>query len=143
MGGTSDRPFLGLTDVNSEYVINHAELSVIFCTANHLEQLLDLAPRCPVIRLIVSFDPLDKATKSKYMEKAAAIGVEILLLEEGLSMLSLVYLDVRLNKARSGAARFARTTPSCPAKPRHCCNHLLHIRYHGDTERGCSHSQES
>ena len=39
-----------------EYVLNHAEVKVIFCAeAAQLKQLLKVVPKCPSIRAIVLF----------------------------------------------------------------------------------------
>ncbi|KAG8940937.1 hypothetical protein FRC00_012666, partial [Tulasnella sp. 408] len=46
-----------------EYVINHSEIPVIFCSSNHIQALLDNATACPVLKMIVSFDPLDVDAK--------------------------------------------------------------------------------
>ena len=43
----------------TEYIINHAELSCVVCSLPHIPVLLDLAPRIPSLKLIVSVDPLD------------------------------------------------------------------------------------
>ncbi|KAG8873474.1 hypothetical protein FRB97_006723 [Tulasnella sp. 331] len=61
-----------------EYVINHSELSLIFCTENHLPTLIKLSENCPSLRMIVSFDPLDPSTKASLIETASQRGIEIL-----------------------------------------------------------------
>lgn len=44
----------------TEYIINHAELPVVACTANHLPILFKLAPRLPSLKVVISLDPLNK-----------------------------------------------------------------------------------
>lgn len=72
--------------VHLEYVINHSELPIIFCTTNHIEQLLDLSDRCPCIKMIVSFDRLDASMKDKYSLLGEEKGIDILELSEGPSI---------------------------------------------------------
>ncbi|EQK97870.1 long-chain-fatty-acid--CoA ligase FAA2 [Ophiocordyceps sinensis CO18] len=43
----------------TEYIINHAELACVVCSLPHVPVLLQLAPRLPTLKLIVSLDPLD------------------------------------------------------------------------------------
>lgn len=40
----------------TEYIINHAGLNVICCSSDHIQQLQDMAPRCPSLRMIISLD---------------------------------------------------------------------------------------
>ncbi|KAM3476417.1 hypothetical protein MY8738_006943 [Beauveria namnaoensis] len=44
----------------TEYIINHAELPVVACSANHIPVLIKLASRVPTLKIIVSLDALDK-----------------------------------------------------------------------------------
>lgn len=44
----------------TEYIINHAELPVVACSANHIPILLKLASRLPTLKVIISMDPLNK-----------------------------------------------------------------------------------
>ncbi|KAG8897541.1 hypothetical protein FRB99_008101, partial [Tulasnella sp. 403] len=71
---------LGPTAV--EYAINHSELPIIFCSSNHIDNLLDLASRCPSLKMIVSFDPLETALRAVHTEKGKEKGVEILTFTE-------------------------------------------------------------
>ncbi|KIO20763.1 hypothetical protein M407DRAFT_29608 [Tulasnella calospora MUT 4182] len=52
----------------ADYFINHSEISLIFCTSNHIPALIDNAAACPELKLIVSFDPFDVDLKKKYVE---------------------------------------------------------------------------
>ncbi|KAG8806535.1 hypothetical protein FRC17_004940, partial [Serendipita sp. 399] len=41
-----------------EYIINHAELSLLFVSSRNINSLVDLAPKCPKLRIVVSIDKL-------------------------------------------------------------------------------------
>ncbi|PHH59025.1 hypothetical protein CDD81_3938 [Ophiocordyceps australis] len=43
----------------TEYIISHAQLVCVVCSLSHIPVLLKLAPRLPLLKLIVSMDPLD------------------------------------------------------------------------------------
>jgi hypothetical protein len=60
-----------------EFIINHAELSVIFTSAAHLPILLKLAPSCPCLKLIVSIDELSVEAKNLATTWGQAQGVQI------------------------------------------------------------------
>ncbi|KAI9307125.1 hypothetical protein BJ944DRAFT_177102 [Cunninghamella echinulata] len=40
------------------YVINHSELQVVICSGNHIGHLLEIAHQCPILKIIISMDPL-------------------------------------------------------------------------------------
>lgn len=61
----------------SEYVINHAELSVVFCSSNHIADLIKNSANCPTLKLIVSFDPIDADMRASLFEPATKTGVQI------------------------------------------------------------------
>ncbi|KAK4542702.1 hypothetical protein LTR36_006274 [Oleoguttula mirabilis] len=42
----------------TEYILNHASLTAVCSSLNHIPTLLKLAPRCPSLKLIISLDPL-------------------------------------------------------------------------------------
>lgn len=46
------------TDIHIPYSINHAHLTIIFATANHIPDLLKLASRTPQVKMIVAIDEL-------------------------------------------------------------------------------------
>ncbi|OCB84221.1 acetyl-CoA synthetase-like protein [Sanghuangporus baumii] len=46
-----------------EYIINHAHLTVIFATVQHIPNLLALKSRVPMLRMVVSIDDLSEETK--------------------------------------------------------------------------------
>lgn len=43
----------------TEYIINHAEVTIVVASLNHIPVLLKLKPRCPTLKVIISIDPLD------------------------------------------------------------------------------------
>ncbi|OSX65186.1 hypothetical protein POSPLADRAFT_1065120 [Postia placenta MAD-698-R-SB12] len=47
-----------------EYIINHAEITVVFVTPDHIPFLLNLAPRVPNLKLIVSLHNLSAESKT-------------------------------------------------------------------------------
>ena len=47
-----------LIDNHIPYSINHAHLTIIFATANHIPDLLKLASRTPQVKMIVAMDEL-------------------------------------------------------------------------------------
>ncbi|KAG8905292.1 hypothetical protein FRB99_000265 [Tulasnella sp. 403] len=65
-----------------EYVINHSELPIVFCSSKNIESLLKTATNCPVLKMIISLDPLDAATKAKHVEAGKEKGVEVKELKE-------------------------------------------------------------
>jgi hypothetical protein len=67
----------------SEYVINHSELSVVFCSANHIKELIKASTNCSVLKMIVSMDTLDPKTKSEYIDAGKEKGLEVLELKDG------------------------------------------------------------
>lgn len=41
---------------STEYIINHASLHVICCSTDHIEAIVEMAPRCPSLKMIISLD---------------------------------------------------------------------------------------
>lgn len=72
----------------TEYIINHAELPIIACSVDHIPTLLQLAPRIPTLKAIISLDALEhgeEAGRSKHEllnQMAAPLGLKIYGLEE-------------------------------------------------------------
>lgn len=48
----------------TEYLINHAEMSVVCASLEHIPALMLVAPRCPSLKLIISLDPLTDETEA-------------------------------------------------------------------------------
>lgn len=58
--------------------INHCPLPIVFASANHLTELLKIAPECPTLRVIVCMDKLSASQRKVYNEWAATVNVEFL-----------------------------------------------------------------
>ncbi|CDO70787.1 hypothetical protein BN946_scf184798.g102 [Trametes cinnabarina] len=65
-----------------EFIMNHAELTVVFATPDHIPALLKLAPKAPVLKMIVSMDPLTAETKSVLSAWGETVNVQIKELSE-------------------------------------------------------------
>ncbi|KAH7889901.1 hypothetical protein F5I97DRAFT_1800610 [Phlebopus sp. FC_14] len=65
-----------------EYIINHAQLSIVFMSADHIPTLLKMAKNIPVLKMIVSFDPLDKQIKTALFTWGETVGIQIRELSE-------------------------------------------------------------
>jgi len=73
--------------------INHAHLSIIFTTAEHIPALLKLAPKVTVVKMIVSFDSLSPDAHKAFVAWGETVGVQVKELSEReyLSLASIVY----------------------------------------------------
>ncbi|KAI6150966.1 long-chain-fatty-acid-CoA ligase [Pisolithus tinctorius] len=65
-----------------EYIINHAQLSIIFTTLDHIATLLKLAASIPSMKVIVSFDPLGDDVKRLLSSWGETFGIRITELRE-------------------------------------------------------------
>ncbi|KAG8999667.1 hypothetical protein FRB94_006009 [Tulasnella sp. JGI-2019a] len=65
-----------------EYIINHAEIPIIFATQQHIPTLLTLAKRTPTVKTIVSIDTLDHKSKKVLIAWGKDHGIEIMDLAE-------------------------------------------------------------
>ncbi|KAG8863714.1 hypothetical protein FRB96_007551 [Tulasnella sp. 330] len=61
-----------------EYIINHAEVPIIFATQQHVSTLLGLAKNTPTVKTIVSIDKLDYHTKKVLIAWGKEHGIEIM-----------------------------------------------------------------
>lgn len=50
----------------TEYIINHAAITIVVSSLNHIPTLLKLKPRCPTLKVIVSIDPIDAGEPAGY-----------------------------------------------------------------------------
>jgi len=72
----------------TEYIINHASLTCVVASLNHVPMLLKLKPRCPTLKIIISLDPIDAGelpglSKAALLNAMAAdLGVKIISLAE-------------------------------------------------------------
>ncbi|KAJ7605183.1 hypothetical protein FB45DRAFT_1069562 [Roridomyces roridus] len=60
-----------------EYIINHAHVTIIFATRDHVSTLLKLASKTP-LKLVVSIDPLSADLRRALSEWGATLGVKIM-----------------------------------------------------------------
>ncbi|KAG1749004.1 uncharacterized protein EDB91DRAFT_1111955 [Suillus paluster] len=65
-----------------EYIINHAHLSILFTTADHIPALLKLAPKVAVMKMIVSFDSLSPDAYKAFVAWGETVGVQVKELSE-------------------------------------------------------------
>ncbi|KAI9689376.1 MAG: putative NRPS-like protein biosynthetic cluster [Bathelium mastoideum] len=67
----------------TEYIINHAELSCVGASLNHIPTLLKLKPRLPTLKILICFDPLDAGEQAGHSKAdllnslAKDLGVQI------------------------------------------------------------------
>ena len=54
----------------SEYIIEHAELKCVVASLPHIPTLLKLKPKLPLLKIIVSLDPLDAGEPQGYSKRA-------------------------------------------------------------------------
>ncbi|KAI0748011.1 acetyl-CoA synthetase-like protein [Daedaleopsis nitida] len=57
--------------------INHSELSIVFASPTHIPSLLKLAPKCPVLKMVVSMEPLSTQTKTVLSAWGESVNVDI------------------------------------------------------------------
>lgn len=50
----------------TEYIINHATLTIVVTSLNHVPTLLKLKPRCPTLKVIICIDPIDAGEPAGY-----------------------------------------------------------------------------
>ncbi|KAI0664918.1 acetyl-CoA synthetase-like protein [Cubamyces menziesii] len=67
---------------SAEFIINHAELTVIFATPAHIPSLLKLAPKTPTLKMIVAMEPLSPETKGVLSAWGETVNVQIKELSE-------------------------------------------------------------
>ncbi|KAG8982468.1 hypothetical protein FRB90_006767, partial [Tulasnella sp. 427] len=61
-----------------EYIINHAEIPIVFATKVKLSALLSLAPKLKTLKTIVSIDPLSAESKTVLSAWATQHGLELM-----------------------------------------------------------------
>ncbi|KAH9849968.1 acetyl-CoA synthetase-like protein [Lenzites betulinus] len=62
---------------SAEFIINHAELTVVFAAPVHIPALLKLAPRCPRLKMVVAIEALTDETKAIMSAWGTTIGVQV------------------------------------------------------------------
>ncbi|KAF5391921.1 hypothetical protein D9757_001788 [Collybiopsis confluens] len=65
-----------------EYMINHSHVSAIFTTIDHIPTLLKLQPKIPMLKAIVSMDPLTPEMRKVLTEWGWSVGVHVMDLKE-------------------------------------------------------------
>ncbi|KAF5373058.1 hypothetical protein D9758_001668 [Tetrapyrgos nigripes] len=65
-----------------EYIIDHAHLSIVFSTPDHLPTLLKAKPKTPMLKIIVSIDALTPESKAILTQWGQAVGVKVMELSE-------------------------------------------------------------
>lgn len=65
-----------------EYIINHAHTTVVFTSADHLPTLIKLAPSAKMLKLIISFDPINPETKTVLKEWCSTHNIQLMELHE-------------------------------------------------------------
>lgn len=116
------------------FSINHAHLSVIFATAQHIPSLLKLVPKAPCLKLIVSIDDLSEEAKAIATTWAEAMGVQVKEMRESKgNQITVTFpsspftsqlnpLDGPALSSRS-VSRMNKLLPS--ATPRSVCSHIF------------------
>ncbi|KAI9064324.1 acetyl-CoA synthetase-like protein [Trametes sanguinea] len=62
---------------SAEFIINHAELTVVFATPDHIPALLKLAPQTPRLKMVIAMDPLSPETKSVLSAWGETVNVQV------------------------------------------------------------------
>ncbi|KAF8742705.1 hypothetical protein AX14_002515 [Amanita brunnescens Koide BX004] len=65
-----------------EYIINHAYITVVFSTSDHLPALLTLADKTPQVKLLVSIDGMSPEVKNALEQWGGKIGIKVMELSE-------------------------------------------------------------
>lgn len=65
-----------------EYIIDHAHLTIVFTTSDHIPTLLKLMPKVPILKTIVSIDELSIDSRKILTEWGLTTGVKVLELRE-------------------------------------------------------------
>lgn len=120
----------------SEYILNHAEIPIVFATAVKLPPLLTLAPKLKSLRTIVSIDPLSPETKTVLTAWAMQHGVELVDLSECRCCITWVCIDDLAQLARrSRGLRSRQSRRSYSMHWRHRDDHLLY-EWHDQCSKG-------
>jgi long-chain acyl-CoA synthetase len=67
----------------TEYIINHASITIVCASLNHIPVLLKIKPRCPSLKVIISIDPIDAGEPAGFSkadllrQMSADLGVRI------------------------------------------------------------------
>ncbi|KAG8790691.1 hypothetical protein FRC17_008862, partial [Serendipita sp. 399] len=110
-----------------EYIINHAELSLLFVSSRNINSLVDLAPKCPKLRIVVSIDKLAANEHERIKAELKEWKIELVNLHEreysSSSPTSWIALFCQFERTDTGrestveAAGAANPLPPIPPKP--------------------------
>ncbi|KAI8998742.1 acetyl-CoA synthetase-like protein [Trametes punicea] len=64
------------------FIINHAELTVVFANPTHIPALLKLAPKTPTLRMVIAMEPLSPETKAVLSAWGETVNIKIMELAE-------------------------------------------------------------
>lgn len=62
--------------------INHAHLTIIFATANHIPELLKLASKTPQVKMVVTMDEITPEQKKILAAWGDTVGIQVKELKE-------------------------------------------------------------
>ncbi|KAJ6606501.1 long-chain-fatty-acid-CoA ligase [Mycena vulgaris] len=65
-----------------EYIINHAQLTIVFATMDHVPSLLKIAPQCPQLKIIVSLDTLSPEISKVFTAWGQTCNVQVMDIHE-------------------------------------------------------------
>ncbi|KAF7768255.1 hypothetical protein Agabi119p4_7498 [Agaricus bisporus var. burnettii] len=60
-----------------EYIINHAHITMVFATSNHISTLLTLAPKIPCLKLIIIIDKVPVENAKLFAEWGQSNGIKV------------------------------------------------------------------
>jgi long-chain acyl-CoA synthetase len=98
------------TDQTQNYRIKEAEITIVFVEAKHIDSIVQLAPKCPKIRVLVSIDRVEKETLDKATESLTSLARPISVTLHIWDLLPFCLLLVE-------AAGKAHPLPPTPPKP--------------------------
>lgn len=55
------------------YIVNETEMTTVCCSGDKVETLLSMVPRCPSLSLVVQFEPVDEAQRSRARDAGLAL----------------------------------------------------------------------
>lgn len=98
--------------------INHSEITIIFLSKLNLEKLLEIAPRCSAVRVIVCLDELDSAQQKKTEDTLKSHNIVLKSLSEREKSFLTRCIPIWANIPKTvEASGKAHPLPPTPAKP--------------------------
>ena len=106
--------------------INHADITVVFSTSDHLPVLLKLADKTPQVKLLVSMDEILPEVKNVLIQWGGKIGIKVMELSERASHIS--ELEAALaDTVSSGGIWQGQSHRSNSGHPRFGVFHMLYL----------------